>query len=291
MNTTKTEKSIVGASGGLIAGGILEMLLGIHPLASVAVGLLLALTAIFIPWPQDIDDRIARQFAAAKEAGALFLFAVISCVILILLLFRIFGGRGEETLAAGQVINTQSEQVTLPPIAPEFATAYQKHSAKLGPQTQDVRPAGLASVAFHEQGTLIWFVDSATIYRLKKKEGSWDKRPHEIEPNFEDSDWRNEDFIREKLGIPNDKEVPWSGVAFEWDLDPSDWEWLGGRLWQCTLDGSATFMQEFEKGMLLGPIPAGPELKRSRIVALLNDDNHTYESAGLPEPAHEITCR
>jgi hypothetical protein len=111
-----------------------------------------------------------------------------------------------------------------------------------------------AYFATYEQGLVIYLSSSNTHYVLPRDQTNKnvvisrviDILPHES-PYFKD------EFTQRRLKIPTSKSPPVGGIAVEWEKNPKQWEWLGGREWQLIVDG--VHAQYFENGIIFGPFP------------------------------------
>jgi hypothetical protein len=90
------------------------------------------------------------------------------------------------------------------------------------------------------------------------------------------SPYFKDDFVRQRLKILTNKRPPIGGIAVEWEKNPKQWEWLGGREWQLAVESPQDYIQYFEGGIIIGPLPDSFELNTGWLVYAVLDYAHKW---------------
>jgi hypothetical protein len=103
------------------------------------------------------------------------------------------------------------------------------------PVTHEV--IGSVYFATYEQGLVIYLSSSNTHYVLPRDQTKnvVISRVIDIPPN--ESPYFKDESMQRRLKIPSSKRPPVGGIAVEWEKNPKQWEWLGGREWQLVVGG------------------------------------------------------
>jgi hypothetical protein len=232
----------------------LQALIGSH------WGIFVALTLICFSgvWVFESPDRL-KQWRPYMEPYVIPI--GLALVIFGAIIIGLGSWRGYGFFSAPPTNPPQAAPQAHPAVDPLFAKIAADLGDKLGPPQSNSGPAALTSgearrsaqIEFFDRGHVIWIRQKLTFYRLKKDGNKWDARPHSLEVT--DLKWWDANYVRRSLKLPNDKNPPDGGVAYEWSLDPPDWSWLGGQVWSCAMDGRKVIYQQFAKGMANGTFP------------------------------------
>lgn len=145
------------------------------------------------------------------------------------------------------------------PVYPLFQAAYDDYSKELGSALKDAEPlANPGYYAEHEHAKAIWIQRDDAFYLLGH-DYKWKRQPDKWGERWRDwlNDEHNKRVLRGKFGLPpKGKYPPYGGVALGWENDPSNWEWIGWRLWHCSYSpgtpDKTIHIQTFDRGFIIG---------------------------------------
>jgi hypothetical protein len=121
----------------------------------------------------------------------------------------------------------------------------------------------------HEHAHIFWVREFLTIFVVPDDPA---RKVIEQKDNYwlTDKEQFDERAIARELKLQAGKRPPLFGVYKFWRQDPAKWSWIGGRLWQSGLDHSAYF-QEFENGVVVGPLAISPPSDDGLVFAIFKD--------------------
>jgi hypothetical protein len=122
-----------------------------------------------------------------------------------------------------------------------------------------IQKSGYAYQANHEKAMVLWIEKLSPQFIFFIEDGArpnseprWIRRGATAysDPKYADSDYRKKAF-----NPPDGKHAPYAGVAKLWELDPPYWKKLIGWLqWHANLRPGGVDFQEFDNGIIVGPI-------------------------------------
>lgn len=166
-----------------------------------------------------------------------------------------------------------------------FEKAYTEHANELGQPKGEAEPLKHAYLAQYDKTQVIWNENASQLYRLHMKSNVWVSAPDFLD---DDATWYDDKKNSERFGAPEGKLPPWGGPARLRVTNRKDWE-IGWRRWHFYHVDGATFVQQFEKGLIIGPFRLTPSNKdAAQVYALTGDgtDNpkwYTSVSLGVPD--------
>jgi hypothetical protein len=134
--------------------------------------------------------------------------------------------------------------------------------------------------AGYEKASMTWSVNWRTFYILSYQDQKWQE---EREPNTPlNPKYWNPQFLKKRFPeVPKGKFPPYSGIAKFWEGNPEKWSnLLGWREWHASLPD--VHRQEFENGIVIGPILSNPNIEQP-IILMLYRDNQKWDHFTLSD--------
>ena len=162
-----------------------------------------------------------------------------------------------------------------PGVHPLFQEAYDLNKTKLGNRTSDPTPNDALHEAAHERAMVLWSLKLSRFWKLPPNTRQQWESDHDASWN----DQRNQDWfdptrrtkIFRLLGLPKGKTPPYAGTASHWEKNPGQWRWIGGLTYYCNFIGDVTLFQQFERGIMIGPVRTSATAQRGEVVIIFND--------------------
>jgi hypothetical protein len=195
--------------------------------------------------------------------------------------FRIVAGVLFLVAVAAYLVDISDRMGWLPTatVYPPFRPIYETRAAQLGKPLRNAERSGNVYQSAFDRAMIVWVQPLRTIFAL----------PYNPETKVQvylDADWSydlklfDEKYLKSVFKVPLGKLPPNGGVARAWLSQPSSWEWIGWRTWQCTMLDYVMY-QEFENGKIMGAMRASPSTNDGQIYAVLNDG--TWKTLGTIE--------
>jgi hypothetical protein len=152
-----------------------------------------------------------------------------------------------------------------------FEKIYNQYKDELGPPKGEAEPLKHAYLAQYDKAQVIWDENAGELYRLHMRDGVWVAAKDLLN---DDPSWYDDMKNRERFGLPEGQLPPWGGPARLRAVNRKDWE-IGSRHWHFYHVGGATFVQRFEKGLIIGPFRRSPSDKDgAQVYALTGEGTH-----------------
>lgn len=138
----------------------------------------------------------------------------------------------------------------------EFAEAYgHARQSGIGKPIGKAKRGGLASWTIFKNAAVLWIKATNCIYQLP-----FDREARRVlsvnDPRASGQYFRPE-VVRKKLGLPDAFDPPRGGVALAWERDHASWDWIGERRFRRMVKDKDLVVQRFERGLIVGFMPAG----------------------------------
>lgn len=178
---------------------------------------------------------------------------------------------------------TTTNQIPLSHNVPkEIVAAFDSVAAPQLGKPGEIKPAISFAYAVHERATSLWFVPDITSIFLPTASGD---KPVKYLPNS--AIWKgneggknyfDDETARKLTGTPKDKYPPLGGLARLWELDKNRWDWIGYREFEYHYGPNKVFFQRFERGLKIGPLPAGNKSNQAEVLVIpdANNDFHWF---------------
>jgi hypothetical protein len=148
----------------------------------------------------------------------------------------------------------------------------------------------LFAYAEYENARVLWFLPDSRAIILGENKNPIFLRDikNESEPRYQ-----SDEFTRRITKTPRDKCPPLGGVASLWEQDRKKWDWMGYRVFQKLFHENKIFVQRFEHGMKIGPLPMGRVDRRGQIyvVPLNNEFNWFAKEIAVDAAGSDWTSR
>lgn len=164
-----------------------------------------------------------------------------------------------------------------------FEKVYNEHKDELGQPKGEAEPIKHAYVAQYDKAKVIWDENAGNLYQLHMRKNVWISAPDFLD---DDLTWYDDRKNSERFGAPEGKLPPWGGPARLRVTNRKDWE-IGWRHWHFYHVDGTTFVQRFEKGLIIGPFRLTPSNKEAAQVYALtgagtdNPEWHTSVTLGV----------
>lgn len=156
-----------------------------------------------------------------------------------------------------------------------FAEAYSHaRQAGIGKPIGKAKRGGFATWTAFQNAAVLWLRDTNCIYQLPlDREARAVKSVND--PRAPDEYFRPE-VVRKKLGLSDERDPPRGGIALAWERDPENWDWIGERRFRHPIKDRDLLIQRFERGLIVGFMPAGQNTDDKVVVWLV--DGGTWQT-------------
>jgi hypothetical protein len=160
----------------------------------------------------------------------------------------------------------------------DFKSTYAAYP-KLGKALRPIITSSDSYIGIHENAIALWIQPILTIFILPADKNKKMIRFQELSRPI-DFKWYDDAQLRAYFKTPSGKFPPFGGIATDWNK----WNWIGWRLWHCSLKPNLTFYQEFENGIIVGMFPNDTIHRDGRIFVIFNDDTFVQREANSYAP-------
>jgi hypothetical protein len=271
-------------SAAFIVAGVERILHGVYGFTALIVGTALSLSVYKWAWlKKQIDPRMALTLSQIATDAKWWV--LLTMIILLAIIATPFVEQRRwprvpfisEPLFTG----TRANVYTL------YLPLYDSIKQKLGNPVRPEATSDSVYEAAHERALVLWIKPFQRFYILPSGHDF-----HAIiqSDNYYDLDLNlgNDAYLRTIIKTPENKLPPQWGVAKVWQTNPSVWEQiLGWRSWSCAIDRKDFRYQEFQNGIIIGPLRIGKGINDGQVIAILNDNTWDARSLFHKSPSCE----
>jgi hypothetical protein len=148
--------------------------------------------------------------------------------------------------------------------------------ARLGNQSGDIESTPVFAYGQYDNATVLWFKPDENLIFLPSENKEKVISYRGYVPGYDDPRTFDDNFARTITGTPRDKCPPLGGLANLWQQNKKKWEWIGYRVFQYHYDRDEVFVQRFQHGMKIGPVPVSRTGTDGQIVVVPRDNEFQW---------------